>query len=897
MANEEDTSEPDPGASLARIRRDAVTGRGRLRVFFGYASGVGKTYAMLQAAHALADAGHTVALGYLAPQVQPETLALATGLVTIAPLELTKGKASRHLPNFAAILRLKPDIVVLDELLHAKGTNVRHRKRYHYLDELLEAGIDVFTSMNIQQLASLHDIAAGITGITMRETVPDNIFFDADQVDLIDIEPESLLERLRAGIAHRGEESRQTDDGLYSVNDLAALRQLAHRATADRVARRMELERLAKGGSPAGSTSDRILVAVGGSPWSARLVQVAQRLASSIKAPWIALHIVTHEDFSTVENRECVRSVLKLAESLGAETAIVRGEKAASEVLSFARARNITMIVAGQDRRENKLLRLIKPSLADTLLRGQSDIDIFLVRGDAPAMRRVAAAERPMKNARTGIKAVVGTSLIMLLTLSISLLFNRFAIGEANIIMAHLLGAFLTAIAFGQGAGVAASIWSVMQFNFFFTEPRLAFTVYDPRYIPIFAIMLLVALVTASLASRLHRQSDIIKRQETQTYQLYLFGQSLAEASGIDGILKESCRQLSKIYSVESAIFLPDNGGGLNKRAKSEDYRTEIGEETAIDWCFKTGKAAGRGTDTLPATRVRYEPIKNNGDPIGVVGIIERDALNASAGLMHIDTALSLIGRALERERLIEERRQATIQAESERLRSSLLRSVSHDLRTPLSGIAGAAESLGYAKLDRDTIAAIASDIEGEAERLTLLVDNILNLTRLQEDTAKLRKSMESVDDLVYAAAETARKRYRGREIKVELDERPEVVDVDPILIQQLLLNYIDNADKYSPSGAPIELSAKRDNNEVYILVRDHGPGVPPEWTGRIFEKFIRAYPSDGTIRGSGLGLYICESIARAHGGHVFVATADGGGSVFGFTLAVEKTVRGDDDA
>ena len=643
--------------------------------------------------------------------------------------------------------------------------------------------------------------------------------------------------------------------------------------------------------------AERVLVAVGGSPWSARLVRAAHRLACSIKAPWIALHIVTHENFSSVDNRERVRSVLKLAESLGAETALIRGERSAKDILAFARARNVTKIVAGRDLRRYGLTSPFRPSLADPLLQEQGDIDIFFVHGDPPAERRSEESGRRNRSAGAGLRAAAGSALIMLLTLGLALLFDRIGIGEPNIIMIHLLGAFFAAIAFGRAAGLAASLWAVLQFNFFFTEPRLTFAVHDPGYLPIFAVMFIVATVTASLATRLRRQSAIIRRQEAQTYQLYLFGQSLAEAPDSAAMLAESCAQLTKIYSLESAIFIPDAVGAPARRAASPGYPAAEAEPAALARCLASGQAAGRGTDAFSGAAIRYEPVKSGGQAIAVVGLFERDAALASADVMRIDTALSLIGRALERERLVEERRQATLRAESERIRSSLLRSVSHDFRTPLSGIVGAAESLGYAELKPDIIAAIAADIEGEAQQLSLLVENILNLTRLQEDPARLRTSKESVDDLVCAAAETARKRYRQRALNVELGEAPQTAEVDPLLIQQLLLNFIDNADKYSPPGEPIGLSIERAPGEVLILVRDRGSGVPPDRVRQVFEKFVRLQPGDGSIRGSGLGLYICETIAKAHGGRVFLQAAPGGGSVFGLALPTGEEKGGDGDA
>lgn len=888
MTEADEHARPDADAILEATRRDMQGGLGKLRIFFGYAAGVGKTYAMLLAARAAQAEGKDVVIGYIEPHARPDTLKLAQGLPVIPAIKLTYRNITLYEPDFDAIARRKPEIVLLDELAHTNEQSMKHPKRYQYLDELLALGINVYTTMNVQHLESLNDIVAEITGVVVHETVPDTVFLDAWQVELVDIEAGSLLERLKSEKIYKGRQARRAMSAFFSQKNLSALRELALRATADRVGMRVELERRLQSGYPVWATSERVLVAVGGSPWSARLVRAAHRLAVSLKAPWIALHVITHDKFATVENRERVRSVLKLAESLGAETAMIHGENSAGDILSFARARNVTKIVAGRDARRNPLLRLLRPSLADILLKEQGGIDVFFVHGDfSPTGRgkmhigNGAGGQAPMKLAKVSI----GTAAIMLTTLAISLAMDTFRVGEANIIMIHLLGAFFASIAYGRRAGLAASLWSVLQFNFFFTEPRLTFAVYDARYIPIFGIMFLVAVMTASLTSRIREQSGIIRNQEARTYQLYLLGQSLAEATDVDDMLSESCKQLSNIYGTEVAIFLPESDGMLVRRAATDDYRDEKGQDASLAWCIANGRPAGFGTDTLAGLKTRYEPIKSGDDTIGILGIRERDATEVSMDIIRLETALSPLARMLEREKLLEERKQAYVRAESERVRSSLLRSVSHDLRTPLSVIAGAAESLEYVDCNPGAVSAIAADIGEEAQRLSLLVENILNLTRLQEDPTKLAKSRESVDDLVYAAAGTARKRYRKRQIVTTLGIEPELVKVDPVLIQQLLLNYVDNADKYSPEGTPIEIAIGLKDGEIRITVRDHGAGVPPELESRIFEKFVRGEPQSDTSRGSGLGLYICDTIAKANGGRVFYERPADGGSIFGVML------------
>ncbi len=906
MISERETGRAD--ALLERAHRERLTEehRGRLHIFFGYAAGVGKTYRMLQAVRQKRDDGTDVVIGYIEPHARPETLELLEGIAQIDPKPIAHSRITVREPDFDAILARKPDLVVLDELPHTNATGMRHRKRYQYLDELLAAGIDVLTTMNVQHLESLNDVVASITGVIVRETVPDSVFFDAWRVELVDIEPQQLIERFKEGKVYGSIQAHHAMERFFTVKNLAALREIALRAAADRVGRSVESERRAQPGDPVWATSERVLVAVGGSPWSARLVRAAQRLASSLHAPWIALHIVTHDSFSTTANRERIRRVLRLAESLGAETATVRGERSAEDVLAFARARNVTKIVAGKETHRNRLARLFRPSVVDSLLQLHGEVDVYLVHGDTRGRTRAGgqaavehpAGDRPVRKEQIVrvMRTLLPAALIMTSALVISLVLDKLGVAEASIVMINLLGAFLSAVFLGWAAGITASVWAMLQFDFFFTAPRYTFIVYDVGYVPVFGIMLIVGLVAASLASRLKRQYETIRRQEAQTYQMYLLGQSLADATSIGEMLRESCRGLSEIYGLAIAIFLPDQAQRLVQKAASQGYQSQKDEQAALRWSFEHGRSSGAGTDTLSKTPVRYEPIRSGDRMIGVAGFSGAEASGTSAELLQLNTALSLVGQAIEREWLLDSQRRASIEVETERFRSSLLRSVSHDLRTPLSGIAGSAEALRYARLESDAILPIAADIETEALRLSLLVENILNLTRLQEDPTRLRLSTESVDDLVYAVAETARSRYRERKITLSFDQTMRVVEVDSVLIRQVLLNLVDNADKYSPPDLPIELSTESSLAEARIVVRDHGPGVPEHMRQRIFEKFIRAETEGDQARGSGLGLYICALIAKAHGGRVFSAPAEGGGSLFILGLPLGNPDTGDID-
>ncbi len=643
------------------------------------------------------------------------------------------------------------------------------------------------------------------------------------------------------------------------------------------------------------TTRDSVLVAVGGSPWSKEIVQNAKTLADSLDAPWVALHVLTHSRFTGAMNREEARSALELAENLGAEVVTLRGGNSARDILEFARSRGITKLVLGQPARTGILARLRRPFLAETILKQEHGFDIYLVQTRRASPNREKRpsrvnADKPASSAKVG--KLLWTVVFMAGSLIVSSLLERLGAAEANIIMVHLLGAFLASLRTGPLAALVTVSWAVLQFNFFFTQPRFTLAVYDVGYLPVFAIMFVVGTVSASLAARLRRQTELTRKQETQTYQLYLLGQSLAETKSMDEMLSESCDRLEQIYETDVAIFLPDGQGELTQCAQSSGYSVDEEDLGAIHRCFSERRPVNIGTATGTGRTIRYVPIPSGEHTVGVASLAKRTSDMDPPESMHLNTALSLVGRAIDRERLLEEQRRSSVEAETERVRSSLLRSVSHDLRTPLSGIAGAAEALRFGHPEDKTISAAATDIETEAQRLSLLVENILNLTRLQEDPTTLRRTRESADDIMHAVAEAARKRYRGRRFTLSFAEDPQIIEVDPVLIQQLLLNYIDNADKYSPPDTPIKLSARMDHGELRLIVQDHGVGVEAGTDKRIFEKFFRGESTGDRARGSGLGLYICATIARAHGGTAFVEPAEGGGSRFGVTLPVIGTDR-----
>ena len=885
---------PDPDKLLERIQEeDRRTARGKLKIFFGYVAGVGKTYAMLDAAQRLAAAGNEVVVGYVETHGRAETDALLQGLEALPALRLEhRGITLREFDLDAALAR-HPAVVLVDELAHTNAPGLRHRKRWQDVEELIEAGIGVFTTLNVQHLESINDIIRDVTGIQVRETVPDGVFDEADSVEVIDLPPGELLERLRQGKVYLPTQAKQAMEHFFNGPNLGALREIALRRTADRIHGHIESIRLGRdAGHQIWRITETLLVCVGPSPTSAKVIRVSKRMAASINARWIAASVETTRTGSMSEaQRARLNENLRLAEGLGAEVVALSGDDVAEEVVSYAQSQNVTRIVIGKSR-EGRWRGLIRPNIVSQLLEKSGDIDIYVIQGmgepgETPVQMRSAPPVRRWRPYLASIGLVV-------VAWAVALLLQRANLSEANKAVVFLPAVVLAAMWWGLGPGVVAAVASVFAFDFFFVPPYHSFAVRDIQYLVTLLVLAVVALLVGTLAARLRRQVLTSRVREKRLEVLYRLSHSLSGISGAHQLAVAAQQQVATILGGAVSIYLPD-GPLLKPVVSSSDGQSPSHHESAVaTWSFEHGQIAGNGTDTLPDARAIYLPLKTPQATVGVLAVeppITGFFFSPDRRQL-LETVAGQIGIALERDQLAEQRSSALVDAETEKMRNSLLSSVSHDLRTPLAVIAGTTSTLLEMgdNADRSTRQALLTEVYDESNRLTRLVENLLSITRLESGLIVVGKEWFPVDDVVGSALGRLRKETAGRSVHTHIPVELPLVPLDGVLIEQVLFNLLDNALKYSPAGSPIDISARGEQGSVVIEVADRGSGLAEGENEQIFEKLHRGTASKEGGRGAGLGLAIARAIVDAHGGSIWAAARPGGGSLFSFRLPVGST-------
>lgn len=890
---------PTPEQMLARFQVERSNDenaprRGRLKLFFGYAAGVGKTYSMLQAAQSLKREGKDIVIGYVEPHARPETQALTEGLEAIARLEIPY--RGTLLPEFDldAALARQPEIILIDELAHTNAPGVRHAKRWQDVEELLTAGIDVFSTVNVQHVESLNDIVAEISGIQVRETVPDEVFERADEIALVDLPPEELLERLRQGKVYVPKQAALALEQFFRKNNLVALREIALRSTADRVHEEVETARLGAAAKRPWPTNERLLVCVGPSPTSAKVVRAAKRLADRIHAPWVALHVETADSTQLdAQAQQRLHQNLKLAESLGAEVVQVSGENVSSELLKYADSRNVTKIVVGKTGKSDQFWWRPPSSLVDQMLRDSGNIDVVVVRGiDEPTSSSILTgprAKREMLIPWLGTTAALATATLVTLGMS------RLGFSEANLVMVFLLAVVAVAARFGAVPSIVASISSVFLFDVLFTQPYYWVTVEDTEYLVTFAVMLLVGLLASSLTTRVRYQADIARKNERRAEALYRLSRRLTATARTSELIKETESIVSEVFEAHAVLFLPDNQGKIRPiLGHSTSFAASATEFAAAQWVLEHNEEAGSGTNTLPGAESLYLPLATPDRVVGVMAIQpnqQHQILSLDARQL-LDTYATQIAFALERNYLAERSQKAELEFESEKLRSSLLSAVSHDLRTPLAAIAGAASSLleSRQELDEATKRELLDTIHDEAQRLARLVENLLHMTRLSSGHVTINRQWQPLDEVIGSALHRLGRQLGGRDVKVELGEEMLLAHVDEVLMETILVNLIDNAIKYSPAESPIEIQGAKTADGVAVEVADRGRGLLSGDEKQIFEMFYRGADAKPDRRGTGLGLAICSAIVRAHGGQIEAHNRAGGGTVIRFTIPQESS-------
>jgi two-component system sensor histidine kinase KdpD len=876
---------PDPDALLQRVQaEEARQHQGKFKVFFGANPGVGKTYAMLEAAHEQRRDGVDVVIGVVETHGRAETEALIDGLETIPRRAIDhRGTILQEFDLDAALAR-RPAVVLIDELAHTNAPGMRHAKRWQDVQELLKAGITVYTTVNVQHLESLNDVVAQITGVRVRETVPDSVLERADDVELIDLPPDDLLQRLRDGKVYVPEQIQHAIQNFFAKGNLIALRELALRRTAERVDQQMEVYRRDHAVVQTWPATETIIVCVNTKPRGPRLIRAARQMAADLHAKWVVAYvqIPRHLRLPQTERDRLVQT-LRLAEQLGAETVTLTGENVAQEILSYARSRNATKIIVGKPIRP-VWKEWIFGSVVSDLVHRSGEIDIYVITGEAgegePLVRR---SLRRASDARHYLYAVLG---VLCATSTAWLMSPYFA--AANLIMMYLIAVTAIAIRFGRGPSALASILSVAAFDFFFVPPYFSFAVSDIQYLLTFGVMLVVALVISNLAVRLNQQAELARYRERRTGVLYTMSRDLATHRGTGMLAQLAAKHLRDVFDAQVAIFLADADKRVQlQRGELLVFELEPKEAGVAQWVYDHNERAGLGTDTLPGASSLYMPLAGSAGAIGVVAVRPTDSgrLLDPDQLHLLESLVNQTALAIERTRLSEEAQKAHVRVETERMRNAILSSVSHDLRTPLATITGAASSLldQQGRIDSSTRLELARSIYREADRLDRLLKNLLDMMRIEAGAVQLNKEWHSLDEVVGAALGRLEGRIRDHTVNTAFPPDLPLVLVDGVLLEQVVINLVDNAVKYAPVGSAIDLSASTSDREVVVEVADRGPGILSGEEARIFDKFYRGkFVREG---GVGLGLTICRGIVEAHGGRIWAENRFGGGALVRFSL------------
>ncbi len=880
---------PDPDVLLRRVQaEEADRTRGKLKIFFGAIAGVGKTYAMLQAAHEQQRDGIDVIIGWVETHGRAETEALVQGLPALPSREVVYGGSRLRDFDLDAALSRRPQLLLMDELAHSNAPGSRHPKRWQDVRELLQAGIHVYTTVNVQHIEGLNDVVAQITGIRVSETVPDSILEQADDLELVDLPPDDLLQRLKDGKVYLPDQAQPAIKPFFRKGNLIALREMALRRTAERVNQQMEVYRRDHAVVATWPAAETILVCVNLKSRGPMLVRAARKMATGLHARWIAVYVQTskHLRLPDLERSQGVET-LRLAERMGADTATLTGDDVSAQLLAYARSRNVTKIIVGKPLR-SRWKEWLFGSVVDDLVRGSGDIDIYVMTGEAGAGKPlVAGLLQPTSGRRNyGYAAAV----VMACTALSWVMAPYF--GQANLIMVYLFGVVVVATRWGRGPSALASLMSVAAFDFFFIPPNYSFAVSDVQYLLTFAVMLIVALLIARLASHRSRQAEAASIREQRTAALYAMSRDLITQRGVNKLASVASRHIHDVFHCQVAVFLPGRDGRVHlHRGDALDFDLDPKEAGISQWVFDHKESAGHGTNTLSGSDSLYLPLLGSQGTVGVLAVRSSNPaeLLAPEQLHLLETFANQMALALERARLAEETQEAHVQTETERMRNAVLSSASHDLRTPLATIVGASSALlgSTLPLSTESQQELIRSISDEAGRLDRLLKNLLDMTRLEAGAMQLRKEWHAPEEVVGTALTRVKSRIATHPVSTAFPDDLPLLLIDGVLIEQVLINLLENAAKYSPPALPIDVTASVKNGVILIEVADRGPGIPQGEEQRIFDKFFQLHPDrEG---GVGLGLTICRGIVESHGGRIWVEARSGGGSIFRFTLPIEK--------
>ena len=869
-------------------------GTGRLKIFFGYAAGVGKTYAMLEAAHQAQKEGVDVVVGYVEPHARPDTLALLEGLEVLSCREVDyRGIRLREFDLDGALAR-RPQLILVDELAHSNAPGCRHTKRYQDVEELLQAGINVYTTVNVQHLESLNDLVTSITGIVVNERIPDHVFDRANQVELVDIAPADLEKRLEEGKIYRQRQAKQALENFFTAENLTALREIAMRRTADQLNRTAVQEKKEK----AARAGDHILICLSSAPSNAKVIRTAARMAEAFHSGFTALFVQTPETKElSGENIKRLRSNLRLAEQLGAQIATVYGADPAEQIAEYARVSGITKIVMGRvNHRQHPWIG--QKSLADRLIE-RTDLDVYIIPDRQPLYKKPLGKLRKSR-VRFSWRDAVVTLLCLAISTAVGFAFDWAGFSESNIITIYILGVLVTAVSTsGHLYGAANSLLSVLAFNFFFTEPRFTLQADGPSYPVTFLIMLSSSIIASSLASRVKEQARMAAEKSYYTELLLGSSQKLQTIRTEWDCLRLTAEQLSRMFDRPVIYALNDADKELDFRIEPADEHTLLEklstEEIGVaKWVQKNNKHAGATTNTLPDSKWLFLSVRGTRGVMGIVGVPIAGYVVPDAFEKNLMVALlGECGLSQERIRLEEERNQIALQTQRESLQANLLRAVSHDLRTPLTNINGSVGILmgKDQTLKPEVREQLYTAIDDDTNWLINMTENLLAATQLETDRTKLKTAPELLEDLFQSAVRQLDRRARDHHISVDLEDQTLMASMNAGMIQRVIINMMNNAIQYTPKDSHIILSGTRRKDWVEISVSDDGPGIPDEAKKHLFDLFYTAEQGKpDSKRGLGLGLHLCQSIVNAHGGTITVSDHAPSGTTFRFTLPAVRT-------
>ena len=873
---------PNPDALLAEVQREQ---RGKLRIYLGMAPGVGKTYEMLTAAQKKRAAGIDVVVGLVETHGRKETAALLEGLELLARKAVPhQGRVLEEL-DLDALLARRPQLALVDELAHSNAPGSRHPKRWQDVEELIAAGIDVFTTLNVQHVESLNDVVAQITRVRVRETVPDDVLDAADDIELMDLTPMELVERLREGKVYGGEGGERALANYFTPANLTALRELALRRTAERVEDQLQQHRLRQGVRDVWAAGENVLVCLDGSPSSTALVRAGRRLADRLNAPWTTLHLETPRSRNSAAQQARIAAALRLTEELGGEARTLPARlDLADDLLDYARQHNFTQLLVGKAQRA-RWFEWLHGSVVDALVRRAQGLTVVVL-----AEERAAEKQEPAASARPfelGPAVAYAESIASLgLVTAAGFAVDSF-IDIPNVSLAYLPVVMRAAIRYGQTPALITALLAAVAYNVFFTEPVFTFHIASLENLLAFGFFGTIAVLVSRLTARLQEQTLLARQQADTTANLLAFARRVSSLRRLDELLAATAAELKRQLAVDAVLLLPDERGQLGVRASAASTAEGLSpaDLAAAQWCWDKGLPAGRGAATLPGARKLFLPVRTVNATVAVAGVSRPDEaflLDATQRRL-LESVCDLAGVGIERVRLAKNVDQAKMSADQERLRASMLTAVSHDLRTPLAGILGAVSSVrAYGEqMPAAERQALLVSAEEQTQRLSRFIGNLLDLTRIDAGAFNANAEPLSLHEAVQAYVANQPAALAGRKLVLRVPAELPLLQLDPSLFEHILGNLLDNASKYTPEGSPVEITATQHRYSIILEVRDFGPGIPEHEQGKVFDLFHRVRAGDKTRAGTGLGLAIVRGFAQAMGVEVRVRNHPEGGAVF----------------